>query len=78
MSSAKISSVYATKYPYLINLFIIINIILCSCPVIGSFNFNNLTIGSYIIGLYSQITEVKRPYYRTKIQHNICNNKQVH
>ena len=53
MSSAEISFIYTTKYPYLVNLSIIINIISCSWPVIGSFNFNNLTIKSYNITSYS-------------------------
>ena len=55
MSSAKISSVYATKYPYLINLFIITNIISYFCPIIRSFNFSNLTIKSYNITSYGYI-----------------------
>ena len=57
MSFAEISFVYAIKYPYLVNLSTIINIILCSCPVIGSFNFNSLTIKSYCsgVGRLSQI-----------------------
>ena len=41
------------KYPYLINLFTIINILLYSCLVIGSLNFNNFTIKSYNITSYS-------------------------
>ena len=49
LSFAKISSVYTTKYFYLVNLSIIINIISYSCPMIGSFNFSNLTIKSYNI-----------------------------
>ena len=36
--------IYIIKYPYLINLFIIINILLYSCPIIGSFNFSSLII----------------------------------
>ena len=58
MSSAKISSVYTTKYPYLVNLSIIINIISCSCPVIGFFNFSNLIIKSYAITSYSLLTNL--------------------
>ena len=56
MSFAEISSVHTIKYPYLVNLSTIINIISCSCPVIGSFNFNNLTIKSYNITSYGYIT----------------------
>ena len=47
ISSAKISSVQVIKYPYLVNLFIKINILLYSYFVIGSFNFSNFTIKSY-------------------------------
>ena len=53
MSLAEIFSVYIIKYPYLVNLSIIINIILYFCPIIGSLNFNNLTIKSYDITSYS-------------------------
>ena len=52
MFSAEISSIYATKYPYLVNLFTIINIMSCFCPIIGSFNFSSLTIKSYNITFY--------------------------
>ena len=52
MSSAEISFVYVIKYLYLVNLSTIINIILYSCPIIGSFNFNSLTIKSYNITSY--------------------------
>ena len=53
MSSTKISSVYTIKYPHLVNLFIIINIILYSELAIESFNFSNFTIKSYNITFYS-------------------------
>ena len=56
MSSAEIFSVYTTKYPYLVNLSTIINIISCSCPVIKSFNFSSLTIKSHNITSYGQVT----------------------
>ena len=49
MSFTKISSIYIIKYPYLVNLSIIINILLYSYLVIGFFNFNNLIIKSYNI-----------------------------
>ena len=55
MFSAKISSVYVTKYPYLVNLFTIINIMSCSCSVIGSFNFSSLTIKFYNITSYGKV-----------------------
>ena len=58
MFSAEISSVYATKYPYLVNLSIIINIISCSCFVIGSFNFSSLTIKSYNITSHGYIANL--------------------
>ena len=41
------------KYPYLVNLSIITNILLYFCPVIGSFNFSNFTIKSYDMTSYS-------------------------
>ena len=53
------------KYPYLVNLFIIINIILYSYLIIGSFNFNILTIKSYTITFYSlftNLTNYNNPY----------------
>jgi len=43
-SSAEISSVHAMKYPHFVNLSMITNIALCSCPVTGSFDFSNLII----------------------------------
>ena len=43
------------KYPHFVNLFIIINILLYSYPIIGSFNFNSLTIKSYNIIFYNYI-----------------------
>ena len=58
MSSAKISLVYIIKYPYLVNLFIIINIMLCFQPVIESFNFNNFTTKFYNITSYSLVTNL--------------------
>ena len=65
MSSTKISSVQAIKYPYLVNLSIIINILSYSCPIIGSFNFNNFTIKSYNMtsyGLLANLTSCSNPY----------------
>ena len=62
MSFAEISSVYIIKYPYLVNLFIITNIMLYFWPVIGSFNFSNFTIKSYNItfyGLSANLTSCK-------------------
>ena len=53
MSSAEISSVYIIKYPYLVNLSIIINILLYFYPIIRSFNFSNFIIKSYNITSYS-------------------------
>src|SRR6266568_918427 len=53
MSSAKISSIYTIKYPYLVNLSIITNIILYTCPITRSFNFNNFIIKSYNITSYN-------------------------
>ena len=35
-------------------------------------------MGSYIIGLYSQVTKVKRSYYRPETQYDIYNSKQVY
>ena len=32
-------------------------------------------IESYIIGLYSKVTKVKRLYYWLRTRHDICNNK---
>ena len=52
-SSAKISSVYTIKYPYLVNLSTITSIILCVCPITRSFNFSNFIIKSYNITSYS-------------------------
>ena len=46
------------KYPYLVNLFIIINILSYSCPVIGSFNFSNFTIKSHDMTFYSLLTNL--------------------
>ena len=52
-SSAEISSVYAIKYPHFINLFIMTNTALCSCPVTGSFDFGNLIIKSHNMTSYN-------------------------
>ena len=41
------------KYPYLVNLSTIINMLLYFYLVIGSFNFSNFTIKSYDITSYS-------------------------
>ena len=46
------------KYPYLINLSIIINILSYSCFVIGSFNFSNFIIKSYNITSYGLLTNL--------------------
>ena len=35
-------------------------------------------MGSHIVGLYSEITKVKRPYYKTGVRHYICYNRQVY
>ena len=43
------------KYPHLVNLSIIINMLSYSYPIIGSFNFGNLTIKSYNITSYSHV-----------------------
>ena len=53
------------KYPYLINLSIIINILLYSCLVIGSFNFSNFTIKSHNMtsyGLLANLTNYSNLY----------------
>ena len=50
--------IHAIKYPYLVNLFIIINMLLYSYLVIESFNFGNLTIESYTIIFYNYITNL--------------------
>ena len=65
ISSVKISSIQAIKYFYLVNLSIIINILLYSCPVIGSFNFGNFTIKSHNMtsyGLLANLTGCNNPY----------------
>ena len=46
------------KYPYLINLSIIINMLLYSCPIIGSFNFSSLIIKPYNMTSYGYITNL--------------------
>ena len=53
------------KYPYLVNLSTIINMLLYSCPVIGSFNFSNFTIKSYnmtFYGLLANLTSYNNLY----------------
>ena len=52
MFFTKISFICIIKYPYLVNLSTIINILLYSCPVIGFFNFSSFTIKSYNIASY--------------------------
>ena len=46
------------KYPHLVNLSIIINMLSYFCPVIGSFDFGSLTIKSYNITSYSYIVNL--------------------
>ena len=46
------------KFPDVINLFIMINILLYSYSVIGSFNFSNFTIKFYNITSYSLLTNL--------------------
>ena len=46
------------KYPYLVNLFTIINIILYSYPITWSFDFRNLTIKSYTITFYNLLANL--------------------
>ena len=58
MFSAKISLVYIIKYPYLVNLSTIINMLLYSYLVIGFFDFGNFTIKSYNITSYSLVTSL--------------------
>ena len=58
MSSAKISFMQAIKYPYLVNLFTIINILLYSCPVIGFFDFGNFIIKSYNMTFYGLLANL--------------------
>ena len=65
MFSAKISSVHIIKYPHLMNLSTIINILSYSYPVIGSFNFSNFTIKSHDItsyGLLANLTNYNNVY----------------
>ena len=53
------------KYPYLVNLFIIINMLSYSCPVIGSFDFSNFTMKSHdmtFYGLLANLTSCNNPY----------------
>ena len=56
MSFTEISSIYTMKYPYLVNLSTITNIILYTCPIIRSFNFSNFIIKSYNIISYSLLS----------------------
>ena len=58
ISLTKISFIYIIKYPYLIILFIIINILSCFYPIIGFFNFGKLTIKSYNITFYGLLTNL--------------------
>ena len=46
------------KYPHLVNLSTIINMLSYSCPIIGSFNFSNFTIKFYNITSYSLLTNL--------------------
>ena len=65
MSFTKISFIQAIKYPYLVNLSTIINMLLYSCSVIGSFDFSNFTIKSHNItsyGLLANLTNYNNPY----------------
>ena len=53
------------KYPYLVNLFIIINMLLYFYLVIGSFDFSNFTIKSHDMTSYSllaNLTNYNNPY----------------
>ena len=53
------------KYPYLVNLSTITNILLYSYPVIGSFDFVNFTIKSHnmtFYGLLINLTSYNNPY----------------
>ena len=58
MSFTKFFFIYIIKYPYLVNLSIILNILLYFCFIIGSFNLSNLIIKSYNITSYSYITNL--------------------
>ena len=49
-------SVYAIKYPYLVNLSIITSIMLYTYPITRSFNFSNFIIKSYNITSYSLLS----------------------
>ena len=65
MSFTKISSMQVIKYPYLVNLSIIINILSYSYLVIGSFDFNNFTIKSHnmtFYGLLANLTSYNNLY----------------
>jgi len=44
------------KYFYFINLFIIINIALCSCFITGFFDFSNLIIKSHNMTFYNPLS----------------------
>ena len=52
------SFIYVIKYPYLVNLSTIINIVSYSYLAIGSFDFNSLTIKSHNITLYGLLTNL--------------------
>src|SRR6266581_434239 len=64
-SFADISSIHSIKYPYLVALSTMTNILLYSCPMTGSFNFGSFIIKSYKItsyGLLSVLTSYNIPY----------------
>src|SRR6266568_1646839 len=64
-SFADISSVYNIKYPHLVVLSTITNILSYSCPVTGSFDFGNFTIKSHEMtsyGLLGVFTSYNIPY----------------
>ena len=46
------------KYPYLVNLSIIINMLLYSYSIIGSFDFSNLIIKFYNMTFYGYIANL--------------------
>src|SRR6266702_7920227 len=63
--STDISSIYNMKYPYLVTLSTITNILLYSCPVTGSFDFNSFIMKSYKMtsyGLLGVLTSYNIPY----------------
>src|SRR6266702_5019324 len=62
---ADISSIYSIKYPHLVALSTITNILLYSCPITGSFDFSNLTMKSHEItshGPLGVLTGYNIPY----------------